>query len=122
MSTCKASPNVRATVVIITIIIAGEELLGLHRGDIIAQLGKLEEVLIVDVEMAMREGLREIGCGALKYFLENADGEAEAETECACGGNKLKYQRRRDAGIGLRQISLWLLEGQMQSTCISLPA
>ena len=85
LSTCKASPNVRATVVIIiiTIIIAGEELLGLHRGDIIAQLGKPGRVLIGDVEMAMREGLRE---------------------------------------IGLRQISLWLLEGQMQSTCISLPA
>ena len=57
-----------------------------------------EKTLIGDVEMAMREGLREIGSNALKCFLENADGEAEAEIECACGG-KLKYQRRRDATI-----------------------
>jgi hypothetical protein len=34
----------------------------------------------------------------LKQFLENADGELEAEMECACGG-KLKYQRRRAATI-----------------------
>lgn len=56
------------------------------------------EVLIGDVEMALREGLREIGRSALKCFLENADGELEAEIECACGG-KLKYQRRREATI-----------------------
>jgi len=56
------------------------------------------EVLIGDVEMAMRESLREIGCSALKCFLENADGEVEAEIECACGG-KLKYQRRREATL-----------------------
>lgn len=55
-------------------------------------------VLIGDVEMAMRESLREIGCRALKYFLENADGEVEAEIECGCGGT-LKYQRRREATI-----------------------
>jgi hypothetical protein len=55
-------------------------------------------VLIRDVEMALRESLREIGRSALKYFLENADGEREAEMECACGG-KLKYQRRRAATI-----------------------
>lgn len=36
-----------------------------------------KEVLIGDVEMAMREGLREIGQQALKCFLESADGEAE---------------------------------------------
>jgi hypothetical protein len=52
------------------------------------------EVLIGDVEMALRESLREIGGSALKCFLENADGEVETEMECACGG-KLKYQRRR---------------------------
>lgn len=34
----------------------------------------------------------------MKQFLENADGELEAEIECACGG-KLKYQRRRTATI-----------------------
>lgn len=56
------------------------------------------EVLIGDVEMALREGLREIGRSALKSFLENADGELEAEMECACGG-KLKYQRRREATL-----------------------
>ena len=56
------------------------------------------EVLIGDVEMALRESLREIGRSALKCFLENADGELEAEMECACGG-KLKYQRRREATI-----------------------
>jgi hypothetical protein len=57
-----------------------------------------EEVLISDVEMAMRESLRRIGQQALKCFLELADGEVEAEIECACGG-KLKYQRRREATI-----------------------
>jgi hypothetical protein len=56
------------------------------------------EVRIGDVEMALRESLREIGCGALQCFLENADGEVEGEIECACGG-KLKYQRRREATI-----------------------
>jgi len=57
-----------------------------------------EEVMIGDVEMAMRESLLEIGCNALKCFLEKADGEVKAEIECACG-SKLKYQRRRKATI-----------------------
>jgi hypothetical protein len=57
-----------------------------------------EQVLIGDVEMAMREGLREIGRQALKCFLENADGETEAEMECTCGG-RLIYQRQREATI-----------------------
>lgn len=57
-----------------------------------------EKALIGDIEMAMREGLREIGQQALKCILENADGEVEAERECGCGG-KLKYQRRRKATI-----------------------
>lgn len=57
-----------------------------------------EKVLIGDVEMAMREGLQEIGQQALKCLLENADGEAEAEMECTCGG-KLAYQRQRKATI-----------------------
>jgi len=56
------------------------------------------EVLIGDVEMGLRESLREIGRSALKCFLENAEGELEAELECACGG-KLKYQRRREATL-----------------------
>jgi len=64
-----------------------------------------KQVLIGDVEMAMREGLREIGQQALRCFLENADGEVKAEIECACGG-KLKYQRNRDATI-------WSVFGKM---------
>jgi hypothetical protein len=56
------------------------------------------QVLIGDVEMALRESLREIGRSALECFLENADGELEAEMECACGG-RLKYQRRRKATL-----------------------
>jgi hypothetical protein len=57
-----------------------------------------ESVRIGDIEMALRESLVVIGKSALKQFLENADGELEAEMECACGG-KLKYQRRRAATI-----------------------
>lgn len=56
-----------------------------------------EEVLIGDVEMRIRESLREIGQSALKCILEKAAG-AEAEIECSCGG-KLQYQRRRAATI-----------------------
>ena len=56
------------------------------------------EGLIGDVEMALRESLREIGSGALQCFLENADGEVKTEIECACGG-KVKYQRRRATTI-----------------------
>ena len=57
-----------------------------------------EDALIGDIEMALRESVLRIGNSALQCFLENADGEAEAEIECACGG-KLKYQRRRGATI-----------------------
>jgi hypothetical protein len=56
------------------------------------------ELQIGDVEMALRESLREIGCEALRCFLENAGGEIEAEIECECGG-ELKYQRQRAATI-----------------------
>jgi hypothetical protein len=56
------------------------------------------EFRIGDVEMALREGLREIGQKALSCFLENAGGEIEAEIDCECGG-RLKYQRRRGATI-----------------------
>lgn len=56
------------------------------------------EVLIGDVELALRESLREIGGSALKCFLENADGAVETEIECACGG-QLKYQKMRAATI-----------------------
>src|SRR5512139_1438930 len=56
------------------------------------------EVHIGDIEMMLRESLREIGSSALKNFMENADGKVEAELECECGG-KLKYQRRRAATI-----------------------
>lgn len=57
-----------------------------------------EQVMISDVELGMREGLRQIGQQALSCFLEIADGEAEAEVRCECGG-KLKYQRVRKATI-----------------------
>ena len=57
-----------------------------------------EDILIGDIEIAMRGSLLKIGNSALQCFLENADGEVEAEIECACGG-KLKYQRRRKATI-----------------------
>lgn len=57
-----------------------------------------ERVRIGDVELALRESLREIGGNALKQFLENAGDKQGAEIECACGG-KLKYQRRRAATI-----------------------
>ncbi len=62
------------------------------------QQTEAESVRIGDIEMALRENLLAIGQSALKQFLENADGELEAEIECACGG-KLKYQRRRAATI-----------------------
>jgi hypothetical protein len=57
-----------------------------------------EQARIGDVELAMRVILLQIGGRALKWFLETADGKAEAEIECACGG-KLTYQRRREATI-----------------------
>jgi hypothetical protein len=56
------------------------------------------ELQIGDVEMALRESLREIGCEALRCFLENAGREIEAENECECGG-ELKNQRQREATI-----------------------
>jgi hypothetical protein len=59
---------------------------------------EVESIRIGNIEMALRENLLAIGQSALKQFLENADGELEAEIECVCGG-KLKYQRRRAATI-----------------------
>ena len=67
-----------------------------------------EGVLIGEIEMGMRESLREIGKSALKCFLENAEREVEAEIECGCGG-KLQYQRRREA-------TLWSVFGKMTYT------
>jgi hypothetical protein len=57
-----------------------------------------ENVLIGDIEMVLRESMLRIGNSALRSYLENADGEVEAEIECVCGG-KLKYQRRRKATL-----------------------
>ncbi len=57
-----------------------------------------EGVRIGEIEMGLRESLREIGQSALRCFLENAEREVEAEIECACGG-MLQYQRRREATI-----------------------
>ena len=56
------------------------------------------EIQISEVEMALRESLREIGCEALRCFLENAGKEIEGEIECGCGG-KMEYQRQREATI-----------------------
>jgi hypothetical protein len=75
--------------------------IGKMLAEVVADAIKTEgqaEVRIGDVEMALRESLQEIGRNALKSFLENADGEVEAEMECSCGG-QLKYQRRREATI-----------------------
>lgn len=40
-----------------------------------------EDVRIADIEMEVRESLREIGQRTLKYYLENADREVELEIE-----------------------------------------
>jgi len=64
-----------------------------------------EDVRIGEIEMEVRESLREIGQRTLKYYLENADLEAEAKIECTCGG-KMQYQRRRAATI-------WSVFGKM---------
>ena len=66
---------------------------------------KREDVRIADIEMEVRESLREVGQRAVKYYLEKADREVETEIECKCGG-KLKYQRRRAATI-------WSVFGKM---------
>ncbi len=64
-----------------------------------------EGVLIADVEMRMRESLREIGQSALKCIWENTEEEIEAEIERGCGG-KLQCQRRRAA-------TLWSVFGKV---------
>jgi len=66
---------------------------------------KREDVRIADIEMEVRESLREVGQSAVKYYLEKADREVETEIECKCG-SKLKYQRRRAATI-------WTVFGKM---------
>ena len=72
-----------------------------------ALAGERQEGLrIADIEMEVRESLREIGQRTLKYYLENADGKVEAKIECRCGG-QLEYQRRRAATI-------WSVFGKMR--------
>ena len=66
---------------------------------------KKEEIRIADIEMEVRESLREVGRRTLKCYLENADREAEVTIECRCGG-KMEYQRRRAATI-------WSVFGKM---------
>jgi hypothetical protein len=66
---------------------------------------KREDVRIADIEMEVRESLREVGQRAVKYYLEKTDREVGSEIECKCGG-KLKYQRRRAATI-------WTVFGKM---------
>jgi len=69
------------------------------------EAGNQEGILIGDIELALREGLRDIGQQALKCFLETAGGEAEAEIDCSCGG-QLKYQR-------VRQATIWSVFGKV---------
>ena len=57
-----------------------------------------ERVLIGDVELGMREGLRQIGQQALPLLLEASEEDATRERQCKCGG-LLKYQRQRSATI-----------------------
>src|SRR5690606_39072477 len=57
-----------------------------------------ERMLIGDVELAMREGLRQIGQRALPFLLEASEAETEREVHCPCGG-QLRYQRQRTATI-----------------------
>jgi hypothetical protein len=64
-----------------------------------------EDVRVADIEMEVRESLREVGQSAMKCYLENADREVKAKIECKCGG-KLEYQRRRAATI-------WSVFGKM---------
>jgi hypothetical protein len=64
-----------------------------------------EDIRIADIEMEVRERLREVGQSAVINYLEKADREVETEIECKCGG-KLKYQRRRAATI-------WSVFGKM---------
>jgi hypothetical protein len=45
-----------------------------------------EDVRVADIEMGIRESLREVGQSAMKCYLENADQEAGSEIECKCGG------------------------------------
>ena len=66
---------------------------------------KREDIRIADIEMEVRESLREVGQSAVKYYLEKAGREVESEIECKCGG-KLKYQRRRTTTI-------WTVFGKM---------
>jgi len=44
------------------------------------------DVRIAEIEMGVRESLREVGQSAMKCYLENADQEAEAKIACRCGG------------------------------------
>lgn len=48
---------------------------------------EVESIRIGNVEMALRETLQELGRSALKQYLENADGEQEAEIGTATIGS-----------------------------------
>jgi hypothetical protein len=63
------------------------------------------DIRIADIEIEVRESLREVGQSAMKCYLEKADREVRSEIECKCGG-KLEYQRRRTATI-------WSVFGKM---------
>jgi len=56
------------------------------------------QVRIAEIEMAMREGLRQIGQQALGKLLSALQSTPEREMACACGGT-LQYQRMRTATL-----------------------
>ena len=75
--------------------------IGKQLAEIVAEAlaeGNKDGVRIADIEIGIRDSLREIGQIALQCYLENADRERAVAIECACGG-KLADQRRRTATI-----------------------
>jgi len=57
-----------------------------------------EPVTIAQIEMSMREALRQIGVQALGQFLSVMQTTPASEISCGCGGS-LQYQRMREALI-----------------------
>ena len=57
-----------------------------------------ESVRLPEVEIQLRDSLRQIGAQALGKFLQSGLGTPAAEIECECGG-WLQYQRRRPAVV-----------------------
>lgn len=53
---------------------------------------------IAEIEVGMREALRQIGMQALGMFLSSMQATPSSEIDCSCGGN-LQYQRMRGAKV-----------------------